>query len=377
VPKFQIRLQKKDGDKLGKKVKLTQASKAKIVTINKVTTRRTLTESCINMKRLTLIALTFGTPLAVLAQTIVFNDQFTSGNDQFNPATGNAPNNVNAATGNSSTYWAPFSAKSLLGSTIAANNFNLQFAAATTSGYGEVQALFTSTPVTLAAAGQWLNLTVVFTDAGGTLLPASTGSYLWDGLYNSGGSAPLTPQGSAVNFQQTGGAAGWMGYIGKVTASGGNSALYARQSQALASTGNQDVVGNNTSNGNDNQPIPTQLGSTALTASTVTLSSGAQYTLSLGVLNTGSGLVISNALYTGVGVGGTLVGGSYTYGSTNSFEATFDALAIGFRNITVSQIPDMDINQVEVIADVPEPASAVMFGFGALALAMSYRRIRR
>jgi hypothetical protein len=37
----------------------------------------------------------------------------------------------------------------------------------------------------------------------------------------------------------------------------------------------------------------------------------------------------------------------------------------------------MDISEVQVIADVPEPASAVLFGFGALALAMGYRRIRR
>lgn len=74
VPNFQIRLHKKDGDKPGKRVSLKSPSK---VTINKVTTQRTLSESCNIMKRLSFIAVGVTCLLFQSAQAApLFSDGF-------------------------------------------------------------------------------------------------------------------------------------------------------------------------------------------------------------------------------------------------------------------------------------------------------------
>ena len=74
VPNFQIRLHKKDGDKPWKRVSLKSPSK---VTINKVTTQRTLSESCNIMKRLSFIAVGVTCLLFQSAQAApLFSDGF-------------------------------------------------------------------------------------------------------------------------------------------------------------------------------------------------------------------------------------------------------------------------------------------------------------
>jgi hypothetical protein len=84
VPKFQIRLHKNDDDKLGKQVKVRPVSK--------VTTQRTLTESCNIMKRLSLVLVGVGCMLFQSAQaTLLFSEAFN-----YNP--GALQNQVNPST---------------------------------------------------------------------------------------------------------------------------------------------------------------------------------------------------------------------------------------------------------------------------------------
>jgi hypothetical protein len=328
------------------------------------------------MKTRYLVAISLLTmPLVALADNVVFNDIFTSQSDTYNVA----------PTAPTSTYttWQPLSAKNISDPSGISNGFfRFTFSTATSSGFGEMQAQFTTSPVTLTSVGDFVKLLVVFTNTTGTLLAGGTGSYLWDGLYNSYGVGPTNGLGNGgLNSNPgspyaTGGAQLWKGFIGKMATN--NNVIYARPPQNGAGTasGNQDVVGNNTSSGVGNNPTGANLGSAA---STSILTSGSVYTMMMEVMLTAAGTeVVSNLLYSGYGTAGSVLGSVNVtvLSSGTNFVSSFDALAIGIRNAGTSQLPLMDISQVEVLT-VPEPTSAVLYGFGALALALSYRRIRR
>jgi hypothetical protein len=225
---------------------------------------------------------------------------------------------------------------------------------------------------------------VVFTNTGNTIL-TGTGDWLRDGLYNSGGSAPTNGMEGgtlAGTTYPTGGAQLWQGFIGSMQTNGYNNAILARPQQngTGTSSGNQDAIGNNASSGIGNNPQGANLSGNGV--STITLSSGSVYTMYLQVLLTGVGTeVVSNYLYSGAGLGGLVLGsrGATVLSSGTNFVTTFDALAWGVRHAQpgTGLDPIMDITQVQVLTNVPEPGSALFFGFGALALALSYRRIRR
>ena len=327
------------------------------------------------MKRLNLIALTLSMPLAVMAQTTVFNDTFTSGSDTLNVAP--------VAPTSSYTGWENVSQKNSTSSSINTGDFRYTLAASTSSAINEAQALFTSTPVSLSSAGQSISLEVVFTDNGGTILNGS-GSYVYDGLYNAGQVAPLSGLANAgIATYVAGGANGWHGFIGRsgssATTSASADSIVARYAQTGTATGNQAVLANNASSGLGVNPIGVILGSGAASG---TFASAGVYTMYLNIALTGTGETITSDIYSGSGIGGALVSGttaSVLSTDAANYVTTFDGLAFGFRhaNASANITPIMDVNQVLVIADVPEPASAVMFGFGALALAMSYRHIRR
>jgi hypothetical protein len=97
VPNFQSRLHKKDGDKPGKQGRIKSSSKQVV----KVTTQRTLTESCNIMKRLSLVLVGVGCMLFQSAQaTLLYSEAF-------NYNTGALGGNVNPFT---STAWSSGSA---------------------------------------------------------------------------------------------------------------------------------------------------------------------------------------------------------------------------------------------------------------------------
>lgn len=332
------------------------------------------------MKHIFLAAVvsTLVAPLISIGQNTVFNDTFNNGST-LDSATPSAP------TANSTDYDIASTKGDITASSINPGDLTLKLNSGTTSGYWQIEALFAGTPVTLATVGDYIDLTYTFTDTGGTILANSSSSYIFTGLYNSGGSAPtyavnanggLTTTAGSANA--TGNAANWQGYASRIS-SNSTSIMYTRpvQNGAGTTSANQDLVGNNLGGGSYNNPTGAAIGSSE-TAS-VTLTSGSQYTVSYELALTAAGTItITNSLYSGVGTGGTLV-----FSQTNSasgatlLTTSFDGLAIGARQSGTSTNPTMDISDIKVvdsISPVPETSTLALAGLGALGFVLNYRR---
>jgi hypothetical protein len=329
------------------------------------------------MKRLFLIALAITAPLALHADT-VFSDTFVNGSTINSTPT--------APTANSASYqnW-----------TQGANPANpsaagsLHFEARNTSSvFSEVQAQFTTTPVSLASVGDSVNLTLVFTDTAGVLLAGqNASSQLTIGLYNSFGVLPL--QGTRIDSgsAQTGGAANYLGYIGRIMLNG-NGVIFTRPAQAYNAgppiTGdlsrNQDLLFNNVGSGAFNSPTAAVVGSMAATGFTTGLTAGNQYTIDFQVLlSAASTLTITESLYSGNGTGGTLLATWNGAASGATYlTSSFDSLAFGWRRTgTATGISSLDVNSITVTSQiVPEPSSVMLFcgGIGLVALIRRFRR---
>jgi hypothetical protein len=230
---------------------------------------------------------------------------------------------------------------------------------------------------------------MTFTDQ--TAFAGGTGSYLYAGLYNSGGTKPaigLNNSGltsAAGSAFATGNAAGWLGYAARLS-SGGNSGTWVRPAQNVggltsgtgSASANQDLVGNNVSNGATyNTPTGSQIGSSSVQSPGLT--AGLQYTLDLKLTYDGVGsLTLADNLYSGVGTGGANIFSQTTTASGSTLvTTTFDGLAIGLRNSGTSLNPEIDINQLNIvagIATVPEPTTFALAGLGAAALLIFRRR---
>ena len=128
----------------------------------------------------------FVAPQAGLSQTVVFSDTFASGGlSTLNP-TAASPGTLTATR----TAYCIGSSKNATTTTIAAGALTLS-TPATSSGYTEAQALFTATPITLNAAGQYIEIYYTFTNTANTFNgTAKDNSQINLGLYNSGGSGP-------------------------------------------------------------------------------------------------------------------------------------------------------------------------------------------
>jgi hypothetical protein len=328
---------------------------------------------------LPLLSLTLTLPQSSVAQTAVFTDNFQTGNDTLN---GTSTSGGNASLGTSYTSWDIAATKAATtGPTLSSGSFALKLNAATTSGLLETQARFTSSPVSLVG-GDYIDLQVVFTDQ--TALAGGTASYLYAGLYNSAGNAPVAGSlnnsglnSTAGSAFATGNAANWQGYVARVS-NGGSSGTWVRplQNGAGTTSGNQDLVGNNVSNGSTyNNPTGAQIGSSSTQSPSLTAAS--QYTLDFKLSYDGAGnLTLADALYSGVGTGGTSLF-SYTSTATGStlVATSFDGLAIGLRNSGVSFNPEIDINNVNITYGmVPEPATITIASLGAAALLVFRRR---
>ena len=325
-----------------------------------------------------LLATALSLPLTGLAQTTVFTDTFSNGSTLNGTSTPGG-----TATASSTSYDIASTKAATTGPAIATGDFTLKLNAATTGGFLEAQAIFTSTPVTLMTAGDYINLTYVFTDTGGTVLAGGASSYFFNGLYNSGGSTPLA--GSLNNSGlstassspfATGNAANWQGYVSRTAASTGNNQLYSRGQQTGVGTtsANQDLIGNGFGSGAYNNPNGTAISSTA---SAVALTSGGVYTNSYQITLSAAGtLAITNTL---LGSSGTI----YSLGNTitgASVVTNYDGLAIGIRNSGTSFNPTMDISQIKIIDNiqaVPEPTTLALTGIGIAMAAGWYRRTRQ
>jgi len=367
VPKFQIRLHKNDDDKSGKQVRIGSTSK--------VTVQRTLIENSNNiMKRLFLVALSLVAPLTVMGDT-VFSDTFGSGSTINGTPT--APTASTAAYQNWSQGAVP------AGYTIASGD--LHFAARNTASvFAELQAQFTSTPITLATIGDSVDLTIVFTDTANILNSAdNTSAQLTVGLYNSGGVLPLTGSRLDSGSAATGGAAGYLGYIGRMYMNG-NSSILTRPAQSGGATStDQELLFNNAGTGAFNSPTATAVPGNAFTPGvTTSLANGSTYTLNYQItLSAASTLTISNALYSGSSVAGTpLFTDIATASGATLLTTNFDALAFGWRHTGPGEASSVDISSITVndlIQAVPEPTVFALSAFGGLGLLVMRRWQRR
>ena len=324
------------------------------------------------MKNSLAIVLTLSAPLAILAQTTVFNDTFNNGStvQSASPIT---------PTANSTTYQYFQQGAAPTTPTIASGDLHLQ-GRTTTSSISEVQALFTTAPVTLTTIGDYVDLQIVFTDTQNILVGGTTSS-LNVGLFNSGGVKPN--QGVRLDTGTlTGGAQNWNGYASRILGTGVAS-VFTRQPQIAngATSQNQDLIFEGASgSATFTNPAAMLVGGTTTTTFTGGLTQGSTYTVDYQiVLSAANTLTISNSLYSGSSVAGTplysqlVMGTGATY-TTNSF----DGLALGWRYNSTSAANSVDISSINVndlVQSVPEPSTIALSGLGIFALG-AMRRLK-
>ena len=276
---------------------------------------------------LTFAAFLAAIPLAAKA-TIFFSDTFSSGSTLTNAS----PANPTA----SSTAYQFASVKTFpTWLNLAANDLRIGNPASS-SGISECQALFSTNPIILAVNGDYIQLTVTFTNTAG-LLTAANGT-LGMGLFSSGGingSVKPVPGGmnGTLNLNSntvpTGYAQNWKGYFGSAIYNGGSHRIYNRAGQTGTGNNNQATITAGTSSSPAN-PAPTSI-STA--ASTLTLTAGATYTEVLVISRNGtSSLTITNTLYSGPDTNGSVLvsfGGIAT--NATFLTSAFDSLSFGWR----------------------------------------------
>lgn len=307
-----------------------------------------------------LLALAF--PLAVTAQQTVFYDTFGSSTLYGVSTPGGTPTA-------SSTSYDVASAKNASATSIAPGNLNL-ITSATSSGSSEAQAIFSAFPVSLQTTNDYIELDYTFIDSTDVMntVPNGTGGFigsgnavgLYCGLFNSGGVLPLTSLTNtdlgAATGPTTGGTQNWLGYnVAMLYGQTANEdwAVASRPAQTSLTTYDQAVLYNYpTAGAHVNSPNPPFLPFTNLVA-------GAQYTAQLRITLSAPGqLTVSNALYQGTAVGGSIVYsviGNFT--GANVLATNFDSLAIGYRagdNNTVGWTND--INNITVIASLAAQA---------------------
>ncbi len=295
-----------------------------------------------------LVLLTAFATLPAMAQTTFFSDDFTAGSTLTNQTPAYPTTNSAAYQLVSSKNWSP--APSL-------KPHDLKFGiAATTSGNIEVQAVFTTNAIVLTQVGDYVQLTVVFTNTAGLL--AANNTLFGFGLYNSGGSYPVAgglyaTATSGNTSYATGGVQIWQGYVGQIEYSGNANRIMTRPAQTGSNdTGNnrnQDLV--TSGSGSSSYSGATTVGSTVTSA--VTLVNGGTYTEVLTItLNGANSLAITNALYSGADTNGALLtqfGGIAT--NATYLTSGFDGLAIGWRE-TANQPTTIDISSITVSGSV-------------------------
>ncbi len=287
--------------------------------------------------------------------------------------------NVTSATPTASSTTYEIASTKATTSTIAPGHLSIGMAS-TSSGFVEAQALFAATPVTLATVGDYIEFTLTFTNT--TQISGGTSSFIYIGLYNSGGSAPLpgvltnsaltTASGSPY---ATGGVQLWQGYVAKPAYNTANGNIVTRPMQNGPGTtsANQDLVANNVGGGAYNNPAGVNLGSTL---SSLTLTAGAQYTVQLRLTLSGTGsLDITNLVYDGAG--NVVFNQGKVASGANFLTNSFDGLAFGWRFNGTAAPSAIDVNSILVTTNViPEPSTSLLVigGLGMAVFAVGRRR---
>jgi len=266
--------------------------------------------------------------------TVYFSDDFT---------TGSTLNEVSNPNGGATSYDMAATKNCVGAVAINPGDFTIKLNSATQTGWVEAQALFTNSPVALNHSGDYIDITMVITNAGG-ILPANIlfngpNSLLHLGLFYSGGSKPLA--GDLANAGLTtapdsiyaaGNCANWQGYVAQMS-SNGVSRIVTRPPQNGGGTtsANQDLVADNNGSGSYVNPPGTVLGTAS--PAPIVLVAGSVYTVYFRITLVGStSLSLSNAIYAGTGTGGSLVFAQI--GNVDAIGApywitAFDGFAIG------------------------------------------------
>ncbi|MFM1903064.1 MAG: hypothetical protein RLZZ440_964, partial [Planctomycetota bacterium] len=307
-------------------------------------------------------------------ETVIFHDDFTTG------STLNGESIPGGTAEASFTSYDIASTKNATNSAIdaTAGTMTLQIPG-TTSGFFEAQAIFTSTPVSLATVGDRIRLQYTFTAANNILSSdlavIGTGSGLYTGLYNSGGVKPYTTLDSSGlsategSEYATGGTQLWQGYVSRVMysdgVSSGSSAFITRPEQTgpTTSSQNQDLLFNNNGSGAYDNPTGTSLGGTG----GLSLTPDQPYTLSYLVeLTDASTFQLTTSLYDGVDTSGTeLFTLSRSSGPDTFLTSTFDGLAIGYvyKGTSNGTVP-LTINSITVSANGSAPPGPLVLDVG-------------
>jgi len=284
------------------------------------------------------------------AETVLFEEGF-SGSTVMSASPAEPTSNT--------TDYAVLSSKNATGSSIG-STLVLNLASGTSAGFAEMQALFTTNPVTLGA-GEWITLEMTF--QGTLLLDKSDGTTqtLNVGLYNSGGSYPVpggqmanAGMGSGTTFVN-GNAQNWEGYVSRVGClNGGNSSrIMTRDPQTKTTVENQDVLFDNAGTGAYDTPTGQSFGSGL---SNTSLSDGVDYTLAFKVLNSGTNIQVSEEIFQGVGTIGVSVYSASGTAPLGYEYTTFDSLAFGAR-FSAPTPPSIAVSKLSVtkydVLDLP------------------------
>jgi autotransporter-associated beta strand protein len=293
------------------------------------------------------IALAATTPSALAA--VFFHDTFSSGSTLTNPAP-TAPTATSASYQlSSSKNWVPAPALSAGG---------LKFGIGSTTGGGiEVQARFSTNALSLVQVGDYIHLTVTFTNTAGI---QTANCLLGFGLYNSSGVDPVAgglyaTALNSVSDKATGGVQNWKGYWGQRGFTGQNSRILNRAEQTAGPDNrNQNLTSTGSGTQSYGNPGAATVGAQS-TGPSGALTAGGVYTVVLSVELTGpKALAITNTYYAGPDPSGTPVcqfGGVTT--STTFVTDSFDSIGIGWRAMAASTGGTvMDISSITVDGSV-------------------------
>ena len=327
------------------------------------------------MRTVGLIVIALALPLVSSAQTVVFDDVLfghTDTTDTYESATPQAPTS-------SSTAFEYFQQGGSPNGGFLPGDFQLD-GRTTSSSSSELQALFTTTPVTLATVGDYINFTITYVNTLNTF-PSNSASTLNIGLYNSGGSAPAQGTRLDASGEGTGGAVGWLGYVGRIVSTNtAVSSIYTRPAQGAGVTNpnqSQDVLFNGASSTSSySNPMGSTLGTSSPYINGLT---GLQtYTLQLQISLSAPGtLTINNAIYSGSGDDPANLLYSQIASTDTSLTTSFDALAFGWRYNSTSGPSRVDVDEIKVtdlVQSVPEPSVMALSGIAFAGLVARLRR---